>query len=90
MDVLPISLGLETADGKFEVVHLRYVLKINLNQFGTLSLEVILPRNSHIPVEVTMWFHTFEEGQQGITVEVSFSQIVIVQRWKYVLDSPDF
>jgi L1 cell adhesion molecule like protein len=49
MDVLPISLGLETADGSF---------------------EVLLPRNSSIPAEVTKHFHTFEQDQRGITVEI--------------------
>jgi hypothetical protein len=34
------------------------------------SAKVLLPRNSAIPAEVTKWFHTFEEGQKGITIEV--------------------
>lgn len=49
MDVIPLPIGLETADG---------------------AMEVLLPKNSRIPVSLTKYFETFEDGQRGLTVEV--------------------
>ena len=49
MDVIPLSIGIETADGK---------------------MEVLLPKNSKLPVSKTKYFETFDQDQQVITVEV--------------------
>nr|CCA22305.1 hsp70like protein putative [Albugo laibachii Nc14] len=49
LDVIPLSMGLETADGR---------------------MEVILPKNSQIPAQVTKYFQTFEDDQRGISVDV--------------------
>ncbi|KAF0691648.1 Aste57867_17178 [Aphanomyces stellatus] len=49
MDVIPLSIGIEKADGE---------------------MEVLIPKNSRIPVAVTKYFDTFEDNQRGITIEV--------------------
>jgi heat shock 70kDa protein 1/2/6/8 len=49
MDVIPLPIGLEKADGR---------------------MEVLLAKNSRIPVSVTKYFETFEDGQRGLTVQV--------------------
>ncbi|CAK4636170.1 hypothetical protein LEN26_010366 [Aphanomyces euteiches] len=49
MDVIPLSIGIEKADG---------------------HMEVLIPKNSRIPIAVTKYFDTFEDNQRGITVEV--------------------
>jgi len=49
LDVIPLPIGIETADG---------------------TMEVLLPKNSRIPVSLTKYFKTFEDGQRGLTVEV--------------------
>ncbi|RHY53325.1 hypothetical protein DYB38_003652 [Aphanomyces astaci] len=49
MDVIPLSIGIEMADGR---------------------MEVLIPKNSRIPISVTKSFDTYEDHQKGITVEV--------------------
>ncbi|KAJ0401486.1 hypothetical protein ATCC90586_010463 [Pythium insidiosum] len=49
MDVIPLSIGLEKADG---------------------TMEVLLPKNSRIPVTVTKYFETFEDDQPGLSIDV--------------------
>ncbi|RLO08136.1 hypothetical protein DYB28_001215 [Aphanomyces astaci] len=49
MDVIPLSIGIEMADGR---------------------MEVLIPKNSQIPISVTKSFDTYEDHQKGITVEV--------------------
>lgn len=49
LDVIPLPIGLETADG---------------------SMEVILPKNSRIPLSLTKYFETYEDDQKGLTIEV--------------------
>jgi molecular chaperone DnaK (HSP70) len=63
MDVLPISLGLETADGGF---------------------DIILPRNSKIPVEMTKQFMTADKNQEGITVEIYEGEDPVAKNNHYV------
>lgn len=49
MDVIPLPIGLETADGR---------------------MEVLLPKNSRIPVSLTKYFQTYEDDQRGLTIDV--------------------
>ncbi|TMW65516.1 hypothetical protein Poli38472_008158 [Pythium oligandrum] len=49
MDVIPLPIGLETAEGK---------------------MEILLPKNSRIPVTMTKYFETYEDNQRGLTIEV--------------------
>ncbi|ETW04764.1 hypothetical protein H310_03911 [Aphanomyces invadans] len=49
LDVIPLSIGIEKADG---------------------TMEVLIPKNSRIPIAVTKHFETLDDDQRGITVEV--------------------
>ncbi|OQR98297.1 hsp70, partial [Thraustotheca clavata] len=49
LDVIPMSIGIEKADG---------------------SMEVLIPKNSRIPIAATKYFDTYEDNQKGITIEV--------------------
>ncbi|OQR91707.1 hsp70-like protein [Achlya hypogyna] len=49
LDVIPMSIGIEKADG---------------------TMEVLIPKNSRIPVSMTKYFDTAEDGQRGFTIEV--------------------
>ena len=49
LDVIPMSIGIEKADG---------------------AMEVLIPKNSRIPVSVTKYFDTAIDDQAGFTIEV--------------------
>ncbi|EQC25517.1 hypothetical protein SDRG_16621, partial [Saprolegnia diclina VS20] len=49
LDVIPMSIGIEKADG---------------------AMEVLIPKNSRIPVSVTKYFDTAVDDQAGFTIEV--------------------
>lgn len=49
LDVIPLSIGVQKADGR---------------------MEVLLLKNSKIPIQETKYFETFEDGQKGISVDL--------------------